>query len=176
MGSKSQPISMRNATSSHSGSTAPSLFPNTWLRQTWIPATVCVLGGQREKHGPWKHHFKISGRDSGLVASLLTKTLNSAMVETTYSLLGGWRRMSNTRSALFSRCLNTGHSLQPGLSASSITSPSHLHTHKQSQALPFSQQPRPPRSSEPFWRQHTEQSPGQVMGRQSHKAVPSLRA
>lgn len=37
------------------------------------------------------------------------------------------RRMSNTRSALVSGCLSVGHSLQPDLSESSTTSPSHLH-------------------------------------------------
>lgn len=41
---------------------------------------------------PWKHHFKHSGRDFGLVASLLANTLNPAMAETTQSLLGGRRR------------------------------------------------------------------------------------
>lgn len=131
----------------------------------------CVCEGAMGKNTFPGSTTSDSVQETGLVAPLLPHALSSAAAETTYSLLGGWRR-SNSTSALFSRCLHVGHSLQPGLSERSITPASHLHrdTHRQCHC-PKKQGLQDPYSP-PGASTDTEQGSGSTLGRQSSTAVP----
>lgn len=107
---------------------------------------LCMLGGRREKHVPWKHRFKLGGRDSGLVASPLINTLNQQRQRPhTASWVDGGgegRTMSNTRS-LGVLIWGIASTLAFQRAAPPIALPSCPHGHKQPQAMPLSQQPRP---------------------------------
>jgi len=92
LGSKSQAIGTRNAASSHPRERSPVPAPK---RAAQADLGTCRCACRGEKHVPGKHHFKPSGRDSGLVASLLTNTLNPI---TASRVDGGGEGRSSTRS------------------------------------------------------------------------------
>lgn len=143
MGSKSQASGMQNTASSHPGGTAPSLHPNTQLRQIWAPAAVCVggTGKNTSLEAPFQTQWKRLWL-GGISADQYIKPDNGR----DHIQPPGWmeegRRMSNTRSPGV-LIQGIASSLAFQRAASPIASPSRLHRHKRSQATPLSQQPRP---------------------------------